>query len=43
MSRPWDKSQYTEYSDLMKKAKALSVPVRKVSTSGCNPPLMVLL
>ncbi len=23
MCRPWDKSQYTEYSDLMRKAKQL--------------------
>ena len=23
MNRPWDKSQYTEYSDLMRKAKQL--------------------
>ena len=25
MNRPWDKSQYTEYSDLMRKAKRFEV------------------
>ena len=25
MCRPWDKSQYTEYSDLMRKAKRFEV------------------
>ena len=25
MCRPWDKSQYTEYGDLMKKAKQFEV------------------
>ena len=41
MCRPWDKSRYTEYYDLMKKAKRLSNDLLqskdKSTPSGTNP------
>ena len=42
MSRPWDKSEYTEYYDLMKKAKELSnelLQYRDKSTPSTHNPL----
>ena len=42
MTRPWDKSEYTEYYDLMKKAKELSnelLQYRDKSTLGTSNPL----
>ena len=41
-SRPWDKSPYTEYYDLMKKAKDLGnelLQYRDKSTLGTSNPL----
>ena len=42
MSRPWDKSEYTEYYDLMKKAKELSnelLQYRDISRTRSQYPL----
>ena len=42
MTRPWDKSEYTEYYDLMKKAKELGnelLQYRDISTLCPDHPL----